>query len=257
MLSCDHVMKGAEGDTNVTIVQPSLLDTVRRMQGKLGKYINKSSKLSKDLTDGINILEKCGNENQLTKDEIRDEFDKCCQKTDQYFAANGTECKRTTGCGCKKCKLEKHKEKFFKIYTEQPRNIATYMDGVRGNVKGANEEEGPFYVDAAIAKLEDSKVEELRNNGTVQLADPSKTRNTKVGCFPLEMKNLDCKERVYKCGRTTSTTYGFFETLAQLKGKSYPSVRSGCNKPRKLLFHVSHLGCQSEVSSKIIINLFV
>ena len=277
VLSCDHVMKGAEGDA---IVQPSHHDHVRKLRSHLWAYIRESPKqLRKDLTDEMKSLEKKHkDENQLTKDEIRDEFVKCRQKTkdhfQDHFSENSTECKccRKPPCRknckmCKKCEeeaLESYEQQFLAICEELPRNIATYTDGVRGNVEGINREEGEFYVDAAIAKLEDSEVEELRNNGTVQLQ--SVLMNMKDGCSPLNTNNLDHETKIFKCGRTTSTTDGFFEIHAVLKGRGNPFMRRGCNEDRQLLFdvtqpqetpppdHVEQVGHQSKVNSKMIIN---
>ena len=239
MLSCNHVMKGAEGNANVPIVQPSLLDTVRKMKRELQTIITacrESKRSPKHLKKDLAVVENCL-ENQSTKEEVYNEFVKCCQKIDNDFAA-----KCTTGaryCCCEKCTVELCKAKFLKIYEEEPRKIATYTDGVKSNIEGMDEEEGPFYVDAAIAKLENSELQELEENERVQLADTSKTKNKMGGRYPLKMTNLDCTIKIFKCGRTTKTTYGYLESRVDLKEKRYPMVRDGYNKPRTLLFHVA------------------
>ena len=239
MLSCDHVMKGA-GGANVMIVQPSLFDTVQRMKRELQLYIStciNSSKSTKHLKKDLRVVEN-SLKSQSTKEEVHNEFVKCCQKTEKDFTA---EC--TTGvtryCLCEKCTVELCKAKFLKMYEEEPRKIATYTDGVKGNIEGVNEEEGPFYVDAAIAKLENSELQKLEENERVQLADTSKTKNTMGGRYPLKITNLDSETRIFKCGRTTKTTYGYLESRVVLKGKRYPMVRDGYNKPRKFLFHAA------------------
>ena len=239
VLSCDHVMKGAEGDTNVTIVQPSLFDTVGRMKRELQLYIStciNSSKSTKHLKKDLRVVEN-SLKSQSTKEEVHNEFVKCCQKTDKDFTA-----KCTTGaryCCCEKCTVELCKVKFLKMYEEEPRKIATYTDGVKGNIGGVNEEEGLFYVDAAIAKLENSELQKLEENETVELADTSETENTMGRRCPLKMTNLDSGTRIFKCGRTTKTTYGHLESRVVLNEKRYPMVRDGYNKPRKFLFHAA------------------
>ena len=239
MLSCNHVMKGAEGNAKVPIVQPSLLDTVRKMKRELQTIITacrESKRSPKHLKKDLAVVENCL-ENQSTKEEVYNEFVKCCQKIDKDFAA-----KCTTGlkyCCCEKCTVELCKAKFLKIYEEEPRKIATYTDGVKSNIEGMDEEEGPFYVDAAIAKLENSELQELEENERVQLADTSKTKNKMGGRYPLKMTNLDCTIKIFKCGRTTKTTYGYLESRVVLNEKRNPMVRDGYNKPRKFLFHAA------------------
>ena len=231
VLSCDHVMKGAEADTNVPIVQPSLLDNVRKLQSKVWTYIKHSPlEIQEDLKDEIYSLEdKCENVGQLTKEEISSGFVKCCQMTDEYFTSKGTECKHATGlaCDCDKCQLGKYKDNVLKIYRKQPRKIATYLVGYKGHV---NVEEGPFFVDAALAKLEDSEVTELKNKMKRLYA------KKKDKCNPVKLTNLGGKTNLFKYGRTTFTT-GHLESQVHLKNKHYPRIR---DERKTLFFHVDN-----------------
>ena len=235
MLSCDHVMEGAEGDANATIVQPSLPDHVLNLRSSAWEYIDKSPLgIQTDLEDVMNSLdEKYEHVNQLTKEEVNREFVKCCDMTDEYYELNDVERFCELGvrlkCECKDC-LKKYKENFLEIYREPPRKIATYLVGYKGHVQ-VNEEEGPCFVDAALAKLEDSEVTEFKNKMKRLYA------KKKDGCNPVKLTNLDHHAMLIKRGRTTGITTGYLESQTVLKNNHYPKVRDGC---KTLFFHVDN-----------------
>ena len=238
MLSCDHVMKGAEGDANATIVQPSLPDHVRKLRSSVWQYIDKSPlDVQEDLEGVMNSLEGKYKDDmsQLTKEEVNSEFVKCCQMTDEYYESHEElVCYRTLGskkqnCKCKDC-LKKCKENFLEIYGEPPRKIATYLVGYKGNVQ-VNEEKGPCFVDAALGKLEDSEVTEFKNKMKRLYA------KKKDECNPVKLTNLDHHAMLIKRGRTTGITTGHLESQTVLKNNHYPKVRDGC---KTLFFHVDN-----------------
>ena len=244
VLSCDHVMKGAEGDASVPIVQPSLFDTVRNLRNSVWTYIEHSPlEIQEDLKDRMRSLEEYENVDQLTKEEIKSAFAKCCQMTDEHYKSNGTECKCATGRSmCLRCQLGIYKDDFLKIYREQPRKIATYLVGCKGHV---NEEEGPFFVDAALAKLEDSEVTQLKNKMKRLYAKKKDEAQKEMGgkekekdeCNAVRLRYLDGHANLIKHGRTTGTTTGHLESQVHLKNKRYPRVRDGRTT---LFFHVDN-----------------
>ena len=228
VLSCDHVLRGTEGETE--IVQPSLLDNARALR----KIVDKCKKRAVRygiLTEG---KDDPGEYDQDHKEHIREEFNSFCETHRERLQGD-------IGAYVKAQGIE-----FEEIYDGQPRIIAKYTCGIKGNETLQSEEssvkgvEEMFYIDAGIAKLEGSEIDTLVKlpNGTVQLCDNSKANLGQ--CKPVKVKDMSVVNIVHKCGRRTSNTKGFLLSReVYLRKQKYQNIRCGCNCPTKFSYHVA------------------
>ena len=228
-------MEGAGGTERPKIVQPSLLDTVRRMLSILQAYISISPYwIRRNLNDEMKRLEeKCGGkENQLTKHEVNSTFVNCCQMTEKSIEERTimlTEEERPK----RNPQLPMLKAQFETIFREEPKEIATYTAGYKVHVKLNGED---YFVDVGIAELEDDQATELKE----KMKEGGKEDET---CRVKEAKNLISGTDVAKRGRTTSTTRGVLESNAILKDRACELRKEGC---KESLFHVNFPDCRGE-----------
>ena len=222
VLSCDHVLRGTEGETE--IVQPSLRDNVRALRKTVDNYKQRAVRY------GIpnESKEDPGEYNQDHKEHIREEFNGFRETHQVQLQGHGS------------AYMVALEEMFQMTYDAEHRIIAKYTCGIKGN-KALQGEEGRFYIDAGIAKLEGSEIDklvELTKKGTVQLCNNSKADLGQ--CKPVMVKDISASDKVHKCGRTTSNTKGFlFSREVYLRGEQYQNIRCGCNRPTQLSYHVA------------------
>ena len=235
VLSCDHVMRGTEVETE--IVQPSLRDNVRALRRKVDDY--KSAVVEcLDLDISEETDEVHGEYDQDHKEHICQEFDSFRERYTEHLNKHSNDREKNY--------LKLLEENFKNIYENDPRIIAKYTCGIQGNKTLQGEEflvDGVtemFFIDAGIAKLEDSEMDKLVKNGTVRLGGNSKADLGQ--CRPLKVKEIDDAGNVHKCGRTTSNTKGFLLSRAVYldnPGAQYQNIRCGCNRPTQSSFHLA------------------
>ena len=223
-------MKGG-GGAKPQIVQPSLLDTVRKMLSIIQRYIGNSPYgIQGRLNGQMNLLEGAcggngGEENKLTKNNLKETFRNCCQMTEKFIEDKGMEEDKN---------LPKLKSKFYTIRDDkEPKKIATYTAGYKGHVKLNGED---YFVDVGIAELEDDQATKLKE----KMKEGGKEDET---CRVKEAKNLISGTDVTKRGRTTSTTRGVLESNAILRDRACELLKEGC---KESLFHIHFPDCQGE-----------
>ena len=222
LLSCDHVLRGTEGETE--IIQPSLRDNVRALRNIVDNYKQRAVRY------GIpnESEEDPGEYDQDHKEHIREEFNSFCETHQEHLQDHDSAYMRV------------QEIEFEEIYDGEPRIIAKYTCGIQGN-QTLQGEEGRFYIDAGIAKLEGSEIDELvklTKKGTVQLCNNSKANLGQ--CRPVKVKDIVAVDKVHKCGRGTSNTKGFLLSReVYLRKQKYQNIRCGCNRPTQLSYHVA------------------
>ena len=222
-------MEGA-GGAKPQIVQPSLLDTVRKMLSIIQLYIGNSPYgIQRKLNGQMKLLEgECGGnggeEKQLTKKNLKQTFANCCQMTEKFIEDKGKEEDEN---------LPKLKSEFYTICDKEPKKIATYTAGYEGHVK-LNDKD--YFVDVGIAELEDDQATELKE----KMKEGGKEDET---CRVKEAKNLISGTDVTKRGRTTSTTRGVLESNVILKDRACELRKEGC---KESLFRVNFPDCRGE-----------
>ena len=106
-------------------------------------------------------------------------------------------------------KLEECKRKLDELFSEKPRTVAYYTDGIRKNMTLSNGLE--CFVDAAIAELTVKEVEALKENGYVEIID---TTNYPDGDVSRDGSPNQVKEW---CKSGSSTGYTTLESYFSLK----------------------------------------
>ena len=194
ILSCQHVLRpnGNSDSPNQVIVQPAQLD-----------YQNEVAKISSQVEDCADRLEKQEKKLNIIADNERHRHEKRAQKSRES--------------------LEILKNHLRIVQKFKPRAIGKYCCGLKQNetVEFRSKSSAKFYVDAAIAELDDEEVQELIEDKEEQ---PENSRcplfgfkkNIDTRFIPtgkiVDVEKFDDEEseklRFIKCGRTTGHTDG-------------------------------------------------
>ena len=146
LLSCDHVINH---EWESEIIHPGGAHYLTSLKYHLIDYQNWINRIIKP-------------ENRLKHENLLPEsiFEHLQNQVDSFY--NALDVPRHP-------KLEECQRKLVKLFSEKPRTVAYYTDGVRQNVKISDGSE--CFIDAAIAKLTDKEVEALKEKGYVEIID--------------------------------------------------------------------------------------
>lgn len=104
-----------------------------------------------------------------------------------------------TLCNSKLPELEKYKHNFVHCLENPPRDVATFVKGIKSNVEFHGKK---YYVDAAVAELSRVEVDALRDRGTIELVGTKYSPNG--NCTTTD--DIKKAQELYKSGRTTGFT---------------------------------------------------
>lgn len=184
-LSCDHVINAL--NFKKEIVHPGLNDHLNYLRYHLSEY----AKWIGRMTD--NQETKISGAENLQKLEMQEKFNRLTELKEANQSSERCSQRILEGA-------QKHEKAFREGFKEEPRVVSIYTGGLRSNVEWTNGKE--YFIDAAIAKLTEAEVKELRDCKTVELIETGDRPNGE--CCPV--KDILSAEDLCKSGRTTGYT---------------------------------------------------
>ena len=230
LLTCDHVVNGGK---RPEIIHPALNDYLNNALWNLQLYMQHLNKVAPgprsgevdDLLAGLgdlddlndfetrmtskfNTIEEIkGQHVKLIMDDNTNPFeigftDENYKKFFSYYFSDDVEVrkKRLNALFDKKLpNLHKYKHNFLHSLRNPPRDVATFMKGIKSNVQLHDK---VYYVDAAVAELSKDEVDALREMGTIELVGTEYSPNG--NCTATD--DIKKARELCKSGRTTEYT---------------------------------------------------
>ena len=188
-LSCDHVIKHDAPNFKKEIVHPGLNDHLNYLRYHLSEY----AKWIDRMTEPDNQETKISGAENLQKLEMQEKFNRLTELKEANQSSERCSQRILKGA-------EIHERAFRDDFDKEPRVVSIYTGGLRSNVEWTNGKE--YFIDAAIAKLTEAEVKELRDCKTVELIETGDRPNGE--CCPV--KDILSAEDLCKSGRTTGYT---------------------------------------------------
>ena len=188
-LSCDHVMQHAEKSE---IIHPGLNDYRNYLQYHLNEY---KSLVGRIVERGCSEMKF--SVDGLQEPAIKEKFEALKEKKDNHLQESGPEAYPESML----IRLTKRETALETGFSKQPRIIGTYITGLRRNVKWSDGKE--YFIDAAIAKLNEDEVKRLRESKIAEVI--GRSHDLSGECSQATARDFD-PEELCKSGRTTGYT---------------------------------------------------
>ena len=177
LLSCDHVIKS---EVTKEITHPAWCHYLAYVDYCLTDYHNWINRI----TGGVDSSLQDSSQRE-------DRFRHLRKQVDSYY--DNLKVPRHK-------KLRECERKLYELFSEPPRTVAHYIDGIRMNTGFPTESK--VYIDAAVAELIKEEEKALRENGYIEIID---TANYPDGNLTMDMSEND-KREWHKSGSCTGYT---------------------------------------------------